>query len=57
MNQQKSRSSFSDDIDANLKRAFDEVSREQVPDRFTDLLAQLRQAEQSKTSQEASNDD
>ncbi|MCK0149519.1 hypothetical protein MWU54_05760 [Marivita sp. S6314] len=57
MNQHKSRSSFSDDIEANLKRAFDEVSREEVPDRFTDLLAQLRNAEKSKASQESRNDD
>ncbi|MBB97386.1 MAG: hypothetical protein CML68_22640 [Rhodobacteraceae bacterium] len=32
-------------IDANLKRAFDTVLNEDVPDRFTDLLAQLRAAD------------
>lgn len=30
------------DIDENLKRAFDEIANEPVPDRFTDLLKQLK---------------
>ncbi|WP_171172688.1 NepR family anti-sigma factor [Ruegeria sp. HKCCA0370] len=29
-------------IDENLKRAFDEVASEPVPDRFVDLLEKLR---------------
>jgi len=29
-------------IDENLKRAFDEVANEPVPDRFVDLLEKLR---------------
>ncbi|WP_299045769.1 NepR family anti-sigma factor [uncultured Tateyamaria sp.] len=29
-------------IDANLKRAFDDLASEPIPDRFTDLLNQLR---------------
>lgn len=31
------------DIDAHLKRAFQELTDEGLPDRFTDLLSQLRQ--------------
>lgn len=34
-----------DQIDQNLKQAFDSVASEPVPDRFTDLLAQLRAKE------------
>lgn len=30
------------DIDENLKRAFNEIANEPVPDRFTDLLKQLK---------------
>lgn len=33
------------EIDANLKRAYEDVINQEVPDRFTDLLAQLRAAE------------
>ncbi|WP_428927385.1 NepR family anti-sigma factor [Marinibacterium sp. SX1] len=32
-------------IDANLKRAFDDVLNEDIPDRFTNLLAELRAAD------------
>jgi len=31
------------EIDENLKRAFDEIANEPVPDRFTDLLKQLKE--------------
>ncbi|WP_209599342.1 NepR family anti-sigma factor [Ruegeria sp. HKCCSP351] len=30
------------EIDENLKRAFDELANEPIPDRFTELLDQLR---------------
>lgn len=41
-------------IDANLKRAFDDVLNEDIPDRFTDLLAQLRASEgQDQSEQDA----
>jgi hypothetical protein len=33
------------EIDENLKRAFDQIANEPVPDRFTDLLKQLQQKE------------
>ncbi|MFW2544630.1 NepR family anti-sigma factor [Primorskyibacter sp. 2E107] len=32
------------EIDANLKRAYNDVLKEDVPDRFTQLLAQLQNA-------------
>ena len=31
-----------DEIDSNLRRAFDEAANEPLPDRFTDLLERLR---------------
>ncbi|QIE47327.1 RNA polymerase subunit sigma-70 [Pseudohalocynthiibacter aestuariivivens] len=34
-----------DDIDNNLRRVYSEAVQEQVPDRFTKLLEQLRQQE------------
>lgn len=34
-------------IDDNLRRAYSEMSKEPVPERFTQLLDQLRQQEQS----------
>ena len=33
------------EIDENLRRAFDEVMNEGVPDRFTDLLGRLKRGE------------
>lgn len=35
-------------IDRNLKKAFDEIAAEPLPTRFTDLLEQLRKAELQK---------
>ncbi|MEM8655184.1 MAG: NepR family anti-sigma factor [Pseudomonadota bacterium] len=32
-------------IDANLKRAFEDLASEPVPDRFTELLGKLRSGE------------
>ncbi|MEO9779961.1 MAG: NepR family anti-sigma factor [Sedimentitalea sp.] len=37
-------------IDENLRRVYSEAAEEPVPDRFTQLLEQLRQQEQSKQS-------
>lgn len=34
-----------DEIDKNLRQAFDDMAQQPVPDRFTDLLAQLRASE------------
>jgi hypothetical protein len=36
------------EIDKNLKRAYDDVIKQEVPDRFTALLAQLKNAEAQK---------
>lgn len=38
------------EIDANLKRAYEELSKQDVPDRFKDLLAQLRAADQNSAT-------
>ncbi|SHH02045.1 NepR family anti-sigma factor [Cognatishimia maritima] len=43
-----------EEIDRNLKRAFDEMAQEPLPDRFTNLLEQLRAS--GGRSDEASND-
>ena len=48
MAQDKSKSNGSDAIDENLRRVFQETVSEEVPDRFKDLLAQLKQQD-SKT--------
>lgn len=36
-------------IDANLKRIYDETLQEKIPDRLTDLLDQLRAKAQAET--------
>ncbi|SLN58049.1 NepR family anti-sigma factor [Pseudooctadecabacter jejudonensis] len=36
-----------DAINANLKRVYDDVLNQEIPDRFKDLLAQLKQQEPS----------
>ncbi len=41
--QKKSR--LTEQIDENLKRVYDEILKEQVPDRFKQLLAQLKEKE------------
>lgn len=43
-------------IDENLKRAFDTVADEPVPDRFKQLIEKLR-AENNPTANEGSQDD
>lgn len=37
-------------IDDNLKKVFDETLEEGIPDRFKELLSQLKQQDQSKGS-------
>ncbi len=34
-----------EEIDSNLKRAYDDVLKEDIPDRFTELLAKLKDAD------------
>lgn len=36
------------EIDENLKRVYDEALKEEIPDRFKQLLAQLKEKEQRK---------
>ncbi|UWQ80129.1 hypothetical protein K3725_03720 [Leisingera sp. S132] len=48
------------EIDENLKRAFEQVASEPVPDRFTDLLKQLKEKEtlgKMKQSEESTSND
>ena len=56
MTKPKTTSKTGADIDANLKRAFDQVLEEQVPDRFLDLLSQLRAADNAPTNKGNHND-
>ncbi|TMV77294.1 transcriptional regulator [Thioclava sp. BHET1] len=42
------RTSLRKQIDENLKRAYEEELHREVPDRFTDLLDQLRKKEGAK---------
>ena len=42
MKQADKHSRLQAEIDANLKRAYEKVLHEDVPDRFTQLLAQLK---------------
>ena len=42
MTQKKNQSRLQSEIEANLKRAYDDVLNEAVPERFTQLLEQLR---------------
>ncbi len=54
MKQDRKISSLEQEIEANLKRVYDDVAKQEVPDRFTQLLEQLRNAD--KSSSETSND-
>jgi hypothetical protein len=51
---QTDRSDAEQDIDENLRRAFDHIANEPLPDRFGDLLAQLRAG---KAPPQATDDD
>ncbi|OCX65426.1 transcriptional regulator [Thioclava sp. SK-1] len=44
----KSKASIKEQINQNLKRVYDQALNEDVPDRFKDLLAQLRAKEGGK---------
>lgn len=43
------------EIDENLKKAFDDVAQQDVPDRFSKLLAELREKEKA-SGKESSGD-
>ncbi|GGH34675.1 hypothetical protein SAMN05444007_10720 [Cribrihabitans marinus] len=48
MNQGKDNAKLRSQIDQNLKRVYQEALEEEVPDRFKELLEQLRQKESRK---------
>lgn len=56
MTQNKKSSRTQREIDENLKRAYDDVLNQKVPDRFTDLLAQLKKAETTKKEGQSNGD-
>jgi hypothetical protein len=45
MTRNKRQSRLQAEIDANLKRAYEEVLKEDVPDRFTELLDRLKSSD------------
>jgi len=45
-------SRIDEEIDKNLKRAFDDVAGQELPSRFTDLLEQLRSQDANNTRPE-----
>ena len=49
MSEEHQKSRLKQEIDSNLKRVYDTVLQEEIPDRFKDLLAQLR-AKDSKAA-------
>ncbi|WP_025312825.1 NepR family anti-sigma factor [Roseicyclus elongatus] len=44
MAEKRTKSKVDEQIDENLKRVYDDVLNEAVPDRFLDLIAQLKSA-------------
>ncbi|MEO0633186.1 MAG: NepR family anti-sigma factor [Pseudomonadota bacterium] len=50
-------SRIENEIDQNLKRAYDEVANEAVPQHLTDLLAQLRAQDAAKSSDQDPKDE
>lgn len=51
MKQDRKISSLEQEIEANLKRVYEDVAKQDVPDRFTELLNQLREADKSSAGQ------
>ncbi|WP_439124021.1 NepR family anti-sigma factor [Marivita sp.] len=51
MKQDRKTSSLEQEIEANLKRVYDDVAKQEVPDRFTQLLNQLRESDKSTTGE------
>ena len=45
MTQQNRNSRLQEEIDRNLKRAYEDVLQQEVPDRFKELLAQLKKTQ------------
>lgn len=45
----RTKSKVDQQIDENLKRVYDDMLKEDVPDRFMDLIQQLRQSDGSRS--------
>lgn len=52
MAQDKGKDAVRQQIDANLRRVYEDALKEEVPDRFKQLLEQLRRKEQEKGGSE-----
>ncbi|MBT9246526.1 transcriptional regulator (plasmid) [Gemmobacter fulvus] len=48
MSKSQPNSNVQQQIDENLKRVYDEALKEEIPDRFKQLLAQLKAKEEGK---------
>lgn len=51
MKQDRKASSLEQEIDANLKRVYQDVADQEIPDRFTQLLDKLREADKSSAEE------
>lgn len=49
MTQKPSKQDLSDEIDANLRRVYEDALNEQLPDRFLDLLNKLKSGDTSSS--------
>lgn len=55
MTKERRKTKVDQQIDENLRRVYSEAAEEPVPDRFKQLLEQLREQEQSKNPEEDGN--
>lgn len=56
MSRANKNSRIEQEIDDNLRRAFDEVANQELPSRFTDLLSQLRQQDAGQFTKDDSHE-
>ena len=57
MMQKRRQTVLNKQIDENIRRVYSEMADEPVPDRFTDLLRQLRDEEQEQSTSSESSED
>lgn len=57
MMQKRRQTVLNKQIDENIRRVYSEMADEPVPDRFTELLRQLRDKEQEQTSSSEASED
>lgn len=57
MMQKRRQTVLNKQIDENIRRVYSEMADEPVPDRFTDLLRQLRDKEQEQSTCSESSED